>query len=222
MLYQKQPLQYLLQLLFMILPLGGCAISYAPGYETLAEQHDVQYIKATPMRMFGGAPWSYDLPDKRQVEINVKETPTNTISLHLDQTELECRWNPSGPNIPETRFGCWSPGSDHVSFWLAPDQGCSGRDLGLSRGFTSPNCWKGTLQTEHARYHVAYSHAGALEITVPVVTWSDIDSGTTVQGVDSVLTGTLELHASHQRDPRDADMLMLHAVALHYWFHISH
>jgi hypothetical protein len=211
-----------------LLACAGCSVTSARGYEALAEQ-PAETIEATPGRMFGVAPWSYDLPDGRQVVIDTSRgqqtwgpiTAADDVYFEasLGDARLVCASEPRGPGVPETRFGCWSPGDREVTFWMAPGAKCGVRNLDGFATLTDPTCWDGTLTTPSARYEVAYSWMEAPSSPVAWISWTDAARGEAVQAVNSVVDLRLEVRARPGARGEDADLLALHAVALHYWYH---
>jgi hypothetical protein len=220
----------LLALSMTALPLIGCGtIDYAPGYKELTEQQTHQEIVPTPWKPFGMTPWSYDLPDGRQIIVDTERARVSSglgfyraelvFEIALEDTKLVCATEPRGPDIPKTRFGCWSPGdAEDVTFWMAPDRDCPARHISFARTMKSPACWTGELTTPRSRYRVVYSHS-SLGGPVKMISWIDTSREAIVQAVDSVIEMRMELYPAAERPEDEADILTLHAMALHYWHH---
>lgn len=208
----------------LIMMLTGCAVHHANGYQALVESPE-EDVSATPFVMYGVAPWSYDLPDGRQVLIESISSdfigPDFAFAITLDDVELTCATNPRGPGIPETRFGCWSSdASVGNSFWMAPDQGCSklgARTLHLA---TRPDCWQGELTTPKTRYDVEYSTMKKSKAAVAQISWVDA-VGEPVLAVNSIVELRMKMHMTRELDQPERDGLVLNALALHYWYHVS-
>lgn len=215
------------------LTLGAACVKVAspPGYEELKATHQPKVIQATPYKMYGIAPRSYDLPDKRQVTIKVDDyQKTSGMGMYrinmayeiaLGDRVLSCATQPNGPNTPKTRFGCWSVDEQEpVTLWLAPERACEDQDLGASQTLLRPECWQAVLTTPKQRYNVELGYVEGLESPVHYLSWTDA-RGAAVQAANSVAELRVELWqtTTTSLDLEEQDRLTLSAMALHYWLH---
>lgn len=189
-------------------------------------------IEATSGHMYGFAPLSWDLPDGEQIKIDVDRAGiTSGLGLYhaefaftatLGGEQLRCESEPSGPDVPMTRFGCWSMGeSKDVTFWLAPDEVCPARHVSHVSTLTTPGCWNGKLTMNGER---ASLHHGYLEATgspVGYVSWTTeanelLLAANIVTGLQvRVYEPTRELPEQLKR------RLLLLTVALSWWEHAA-
>lgn len=85
---------------------------------------------------------------------------------------LECATTPTGPDVPETRFGCWSradPAALH--FWLAPGAGCD-----LRQAFKTTKrreCWQGEVTVQGQRLQLRHGALRRLGWPVQLLAWVD-------------------------------------------------
>lgn len=217
-----------------LLVMGCASYDYAPGYEELTAQETSYEVRPTPGVLFGVTPRSWDLPDGRKVLVEVERAGLTSgfgfykadlaYELSLGDLVLECATEPSGPSVPETRFGCWSSGQGReVTFWMAPDEECPARNLGFAKTMKTPACWRGVLTTPERSYEVVYSWGSLGGRGTPLggISWVDVARDVSVQAVYLEQSALMEVYTSPARPDDEADLLLLHALALHIWFDIT-
>ena len=201
---------------------AGCAVTHPPDYEQLADEEPA-VIQATRGVMYGIAPRSWDLPDGRKVVVESERASLvagmgfyrvdAAFEIHVGGggPSLKCATDPAGPGLGETRFGCWDD-AGQIAFEFASGEACTARNLQVARTMTTPSCWRGVLDVGGEAYEVAYAHLAKSKVVVDRVTWTDAD-GRVVQAADIVSGVRIELFGAGPAS--DADVLVLHALALH-------
>lgn len=208
----------------------ACTILVPPGYP-LSDDREPTTIYATPWVAFGTVPHSWDLPDGRQILFDVSRADLTfgfglyradiAFSVSLDGHRLRCESEPSGPNVPKTRFGCWSgsPSSNELTFWLGKDQDCPARDAAHVKTLTTPECWDGELTFRGQRismWHGILKNHGS---PVGYVSWG-LDPKHVLLSADIVGNMQVLLYGSESSvSPDLARNLILLTMALHQWEH---
>jgi len=204
---------------------AGCAYQHPTGFDALmAETPEVLQAKV------GG----YAGQDGRTAVLNIERSVVSSgmgiyrlnldFNVGFDRSNgpgfvLECRTDPSGPDVPETRFGCWSlDGHQDVSFWMAPGEECVARNLRVASTLVRPECWRGELSVDGETFEVSYGIVEATDSPIGRLSWVD-EQGRPVQAVDSVVEHQLQVHRSVRAKGAVRDVLTLHAVAMHYYWH---
>jgi hypothetical protein len=209
---------------------AGCTVRHAPGYEELERSTQPQVIEATPYKMYGMVPWSYDIDDGRTVEIDLEDGSRTSgmgtfrldlrYAVVLGDLRLDCATEPAGPNVPDTRFGCWSPDpDDKTAFWMEPGPNCGARDFDAAQTLVRPECWQGELKTPHRDYTFHYSQMASTGAPVNRISWIERGTGSTAMAASSVTDMRLLLYHGTRSDEH-RDLLVLNALALHYWHHM--
>jgi hypothetical protein len=187
-------------------------------------------VRATPGRMVGLAPTSWDLPGGRRIRIDVdRASVLSGMGLYRADMaftagfigtadQIGCGTEPAGPAVPETRFGCWGEG---VAFWIAPDQGCSARDAANVETLTTAACWNGQLRTGRRRIDLRHATLAATGSPVGYVTWMD-EQDRVLLTADIVSTFQIRFYRlAGGRPSAMTRKLLLLTVALAWWEHAS-
>ncbi len=215
------------------LSLAACRVTNPDGYDTLREAAPEERVTATPGVMYGFAPRSWDLVDGRQISVELDRARVSSgmglyaadiaFDVQLEGSAavppLRCETRPSGPRVPETRFGCWSE-DESVEYWVGAGRECHDRNVNAARTLGRPECWEGTLRVGDVTYHVDFGHAGRGEWVIDRVTWTDANSAV-VQAADLVAEMRVELYRDEALPEDQRDALALHAMALHQWVHVQ-
>jgi hypothetical protein len=209
---------------------GGCAgVPVPPGYEQVESHSNRVPILHTRGWLIGrNKVSSYDLPDGRKLQYRITAVATGRrtdgaydYDLRLDDDagalRLRCRSNTVADRA-RTRVACrLGDESAPVVFTLAPDvPGCQS-DVWWRRVESNPACFEGELSTPHGRYAVVFGHLDAPTIVVGRVAWTSRADGSPVQAMATFTDHQLQLFQAPSLDPADADLLLMHAVALHLW-----
>lgn len=210
----------------------GCTVVTPPGWPVESDAEPSEVLSATPGVMYGFAPTSWDLPDGRQVAVEVDRCVVGSgVTRALTDVEfavvfgdssapgIRCRTNPAGDGIPQTRFGCWTEGDSGASgrFWLAPGAAC---EHGTVETSTRSECWSGELTSPDGP--VALVH-GYLENTgSPVGYLSWVSPQGPLLAADIVTDQQIRLFDLAGNLPAPAhDRLLLYTVALSFWEHAT-
>lgn len=199
-------------------PCSGCTVLSPPGYAELTETTTPEEIQATPLRMFGCAPWSYDLPDggRAVIKLDTGEKLFDdafSFRVSVAGTFLRCEANRAG-----ARLQCRGAGEPTTLLELGAGSACSGLDrVGFA---TRGSCWHGEVRVGDASFPFSYGTVNSFPFNR--VTWRDAN-GATVLAYDGVVDMRLTLHrglAAQARPTRDA--LTASALALHFWSHTTY
>jgi hypothetical protein len=210
----------------------GCCVHNPQGYKQLSQSASL-LIEATPWKMYGVAPTRWTLADGRKALVDVDRfSVASGMGMYRSDMEFDVSWDgsapslhcetePAGPDVPETRFGCWSAGDDgpSVQFWMAPGAGCGFRDLDVPSTLTTPACWKGVLTTPVDRYTVEFGHLSRLGSPVGRISWIGRDDQV-VLAADIVVDTIIRLFPGGGKQGL-SDELILQTIALHWWWHAS-
>ena len=212
----------------------GCTFVRPPGWP-VAEKPSL-VIQATPWRMYGSAPTSWDLPGGDRIRIAVhRATIQSGMGTHRADVAFEaayasspgerirCETEPQGPNVPPTRFGCWSPqpGTGAVTFWLAPGEDCPARDFGMVKTLTTPRCWDGQLTMDGHDIELRHGYWRDTGSPIGYVSWVSRDNGV-LMAADLVMETQVRLYEpTTARGDRTTRMLRLLTVAISWWEHVS-
>jgi hypothetical protein len=220
--------------LFWILCMLGCGacVHNPQGYQTLS-QADPWVIHATPWKMYGIAPTHWTMADGQKARVHVGSyTISSGMGLYRSDMEFDVSWDgsglslhcetePSGPDVPETRFGCWSKddGGKRVRFWMAPNAHCGFRDLEVPATLTDPLCWTGVLTTPGDSYAVEFGHLSRIGSPVGRISWTG-SSGKVELAADIVVDTIIRLYPRGLQQEID-EALILQTIALHWYWHAS-
>lgn len=203
-----------------VAPLAGCTVYSPPGYAELARDAVPEEIPATPLRMFGCAPWSYELPDHGQALIRFDTGASLFDELYSFRVlaagiSLKC-----DANAPDARLRCRSTSAQPIELRFGALPGCAPAELDARSFVSRASCWQGQVAIGEQSFAFSYGTVG----TTPFnrVTWLD-PAGRPVQAYDGVVDMHLRLHR-----PADlgrgatGDALRASALALHYWSHTTY
>jgi hypothetical protein len=203
----------------------GCTVYSPPGYAELTRAVEPEEIPATPLRMFGCAPWSYDLPDQSQALIRLDTGASlfdDAFSFRVSATGTSLRCD---ANAPDARLRCRGTGAKPVelSFGAAPRCAPSGVD---ARSFLSQaSCWEGQVEIGDESFAFSYgtvSFGAAGSWPFNRATWFD-PNGRPVQAYDGVVDMHVTLHRRTDIGASGvADALRASALALHFWNHTTY
>ncbi len=218
-------------LLLSLVPILGCTVVTPPGWPV--EPHaEPQVVTATPWVMYGFAPTSWDLPDGRQIAVEVDRCAVGT-GLARSWTDVEfsvafrdspgpgirCRTDPNGDGVPETRFGCWTEGDAGASsrFWLAPGAGC---EYGAVETSTRPHCWNGELTGTDGPVSLVHGYIEDTGSPVGYLSW--VGPPGPLIATDIVTDQQIRIYDLADDLPAAVrDRLLLHTVALSFWEHAT-
>ncbi len=199
---------------------AGCTVYSPPGYAELTQAVEPEEIPATTLRMFGCAPWSYDLPDGSHalIRLDTGASPFDDVfsfRVSAAGTSLKCE-----ANAPDARLRCRSTSAQPVELSFGAAPGCGPAELD-ARGFVSrASCWQGQLAIGEQSF--AFSHGTVGSTPFNRVTWLD-STGRPVQAYDGVVDMHLTLHRRPDAEARaTADALRASALALHFWSHTTY
>ena len=214
-------------------PLLACAVVHPPGWE--ARKDPPMLISATPWKMYGFAPVSWDLPDGRTIEIDVAEcSVTSGMGLYSANIafsaaianapggEIRCTTDPAGPGVPNTRFGCWTDGdaAEAMKFWLAPDEDCPAQNVSVTKTLTTPRCWNGELTYGDESIALVHGYLESTESPVGYVSW--VSDKEPLLAADIVVDSRVLVHDVGADLPDELrQQLILLTVALSWWEHAS-
>lgn len=183
--------------------------------------------------MYGAAPTSWDLPSGETILIAVdRASVTSGFGLYhaeiaftasLPGEQIRCESEPAGPNVPRTRFGCWStgPGTDDLSFWLAPGEDCPARNASHVSTLTTPSCWNGELTVNGARASLQHGYVESTGAPVGYVSWVSA-SNELLLAADIVTEMQVRLYEPPKELPAQVKRrLILLTVALSWWEHAA-
>ncbi|WP_156339229.1 hypothetical protein [Chondromyces crocatus] len=216
--------------------LTGCAITNPPGWEMRSEPPE--RIEATPWVPYGSAPVSWDLRggDKILVDVQKGTVISGMGMYHADlrfkvayasepSASITCATEPAGPDVPRTRFGCWSAegAAEPLTFWMAPGVDCPARHAAVTKTLTTPECWHGVLTLPDRTLQLRHGIMPSMGSPIGRVSWVSA-KGDPLLVADIVVTLWIELF-----DPRGGPRvdqglrrkLTLLTVALHWWEHAS-
>ncbi|MBN1771809.1 MAG: hypothetical protein JXB32_11140 [Deltaproteobacteria bacterium] len=210
----------------------GCTVVTPPGWPVEPDA-EPQVLAATPWVMYGFAPTSWDLPDGRQIGIEVDRCVVGTgLARALTDVEfsvafrdspapgIRCRTDPTGEGVPETRFGCWTEGDAGGSsrFWLAPGGGCA---YGAIETATRPHCWNGEFTGPDGPISLVHGYLEDTGSPVGYLSW--VGPPGPVIAADIVIDQQIRIHDLVGDLPAASrDRLLLHTVALSFWEHATH
>jgi len=192
-------------------------------------------IGATPWVMYGFAPVSWDLPDGRVILIEVERCAiVSGMGLYTADIDfsaafrdapgerIRCRTDPTGPGVPETRFGCWTEGdaASPLQFWIAPGEDCPARHVPVARTLTTPSCWNGELTTEGGPIALVHGYLKSTGSPVGYVSW--VSQSGALLAADIVVDQRILVYDVGAELPDDLrQRLLLLTVALSWWEHAS-
>ncbi len=218
----------------LLLWLCGCAVTYPSGWTRRAAPPEL--LKATPGVMYGDAPLSWDTAAGERILVEVQDASVasglghSASSFRFDvafrgasQERILCGTQPAGPDVPETRFGCWSPESERelLRFWLAPNLGCP---LGSpAQTLTTRECWNGELSLDGEQVQLRHGHLESTGSPVGYLSWVG-ERQQLLLAADIVREMQVELFDASPAEGVPATLrrrLVLLTVALAYWEHAS-
>ncbi len=213
-------------LLVVSLTASACAIVRPPAWPDPEPEPVV--IVATPGHMYGYAPLSWDLPTGEAITIGVDRAGvTSGLGMYeadiaftaaLGEEQLRCESEPAGPDVPATRFGCWSKA---VTFWLAPGRDCPARHAAHASTLTTPACWEGELTLDGQRARLHHGYVEATGAPVGYVSWTTED-GALLMAANIVSSMQVRIVDTAEALPEEARRrLTLLTVALSWWEHAS-
>jgi hypothetical protein len=198
---------------------AGCTIYLPPGYTELAEGGVSEAIPATPGRMFGCAPWSYDLPDGSEaiVRLDTGSTPFDDafrFRVSAGNASMQCE-----ANAPDARLRCRSTRSEPFELSFGASPGCGPAELDRLGFVSRASCWQGQVRVADEAFDFSYGTVGSTPFYL--VSWLDAE-GRPVQAYDGVVDMHVTLHRrADLREPERIEALRASAIALHFWSHTS-
>lgn len=213
--------------LLPLLLLPACAVAYPTGWEERGVRTEL--VSATPGVAYSAAPRSWDLASGDRIGVDVAaHSVTSGLGAyradmrfsvaHAGATEkLDCATDPTGPDVPRTRFGCWSAA---VRFWLAPDLDCPARDGGAARSLTTPACWQGEALVHGQRLRLQHGTLRSTGAPVGYIAWVD-ERDEAVLAANIVGELQIELFDVRPLPPAQRRALVELTVALSWWEHAA-
>lgn len=218
--------------LSLILLSCGCSVVYPTGWSTRTTSSE--NVDATPWVMYASTPTSWE---SRDGQIRLRSTRRERVSglgryrLNLEfEVEftrssggvITCRTEPPGPDVPRTRFGCWSgPEGERLRFWIAPGEDCPSRNTGVMRTQTSAACWNGELTFDGEVVRLSSAYFECTGWPVGYITWVT-NEGELLLAANIVATQRIQVFDGPCRAPdRLRQALLRLNVALHHWRHAS-
>jgi hypothetical protein len=199
-------------------PAAGCTVYSPPGYAELTRAVAPEEIPATPLRMFGCAPSSFDLPDQSRAVITLDTGASLfddvfTFRVSSGNTSLKC-----DANAPGARLRCRGTSAKPVALSFGATAGCGGIDVNAFASRAS--CWEGQVELGEDTFAFSYGTVGSRPFNR--ATWFD-PTGRPVQAYD----GVVDMHVTLHRRPdigasAVADALRASALALHFWSHTTY
>ncbi|MEQ9080909.1 MAG: hypothetical protein RLP09_44005 [Sandaracinaceae bacterium] len=211
---------------------GGCSVAYPTQWNARATS--AENVDATPWVVYANTPTSWE---SRDGQIQLRSTRHERLSgMGLYRLDLEfevelvgpsgriitCRTEPTGPDVPSSRFGCWSgPEGERLRLWIAPGEDCPSRDAGVMRTQTSPACWNGELTFEGDVIRLSSGHLESTGSPVGYITWVS-DEGELLLAANIVAEQRIQVFGGPSPVPdRLRRALLPLTVALHHWRHAS-
>lgn len=215
----------------LLLTSSACATVEPTGWHLRKQEPIV--ISPTPGRMFGVAPLSWDLPSGEQIQVAVDRARVVSgmgfyrsdiaFTASVGDDAIRCESEPAGPEVPPTRFGCWSVGTsgNRIAFWIAPTRNCPPKDVAYIKTATTPDCWHGELELNGERASLRHGYLKSTKSPVGYITW--------VTKADELLLAAnivsdLQVRLFEPQQAIAADtmrQLTLLTVALSWWEHAS-
>lgn len=161
----------------------ACSVKHPPGWPE--GQAPGEVISAARGGMYSLAPRRWDLADGRQIRVDLAKFSIVSLwgkaaaevqftAAYVDDPDpgLDCATEPTGPGVPETRFGCWSRAEPQVlRFWLAPGVDC--RLQQPIRVNKRPECWQGELMIQGQRFRLRQGQLRRLGWPIGHIAWVD-------------------------------------------------
>ncbi len=211
---------------------SACTVIRPPGWPAGDEQ-PTTVVQATPGVMYGVAPWSWDVTGGERIRIDVDEASVTSgfgmyhaeiaFTATLGQDQIRCESEPSGANVPKTRFGCWSTGSgaEALTFWLAPGEDCPARHVAHVSTLTTPRCWNGALTMGEQQTTLRHGYLESTGSPVGYVSWLSA-AGEVLIAADIVTEMQVRFYEPKKELPAQVKRrLILVTVALSWWEHAS-
>ncbi|MBL9024683.1 MAG: hypothetical protein JNL21_20980 [Myxococcales bacterium] len=196
---------------------GGCTVVPPPGYAELTETTEAEKIVATPLRMFGCAPWSYDLPDGGQAVVasNAGDDLLDDAFAFRVSTagvSLRCEANRLG-----ARLRCRGSDEPAIQLELGAASGCA--ELDRIAFSSRASCWQGVVRVGDTSFPFSYGTVESFPFNQ--VAWLD-SNGIPTFAYDGVVEMQVTLHRGPPAQAtRTGDALTASALALHYWSHTT-
>lgn len=163
--------------------LTACTVVNPAGWEARAKDPTTVTFRRAQGAVVQSA--SEEWPGGRIVDIEVRRIQlTHGLIYKADiefslayrdapNEEIHCRHEPSGPGVPETRFGCWASTNttQPLEFWLAPNLECSSRNLGMARTLLRAECWTGTLSMGERNINLEHGHLKRAGSPIGRISW---------------------------------------------------
>lgn len=168
-----------------VIALVACSVKHPPGWPDEAVAGEA--ITATRGVMYSVAPRRWDVPGGEEIRVDVDAFEIvsgwgraaaamrfSAAYVGEPASGLACATEPTGPGVPETRFGCWSATDPAaLQFWLAPGAGCpAGQPL---RNVKRPECWQGESTVNGRRIRLRHGHLRGNGWPVGEIAWVDED-----------------------------------------------
>lgn len=172
-------------------------------------------LHATPGKMYGLAPTSWDGPGGR-IRVSVERAQSIRGALDMAFTvarrgrELRCATDATRGGAAASRFECFS---DDVDFWLAPGAACP---LGTSETLQNPVCWTGRARIGGETVQLEHGYLERVGAMVGYLTWTGADGGLLL-AADVVAEMHMNLYDADRG--RHREVLTLLTVALAWFEH---
>lgn len=214
----------------LALPLSACGVHHPVGWPS--DERNAVVISATPGHMYGAAPTSWDVPGGRKIQITLARAYVSSaasgyhadiaFTASLDGDEIRCQTDPKNPDLPNTRFGCWSTGGglDQLAFYMAPAHACAAASRSYSSMLTTPGCWLGIATLDGRSVLLDHAYAEATDERVGYISWTD--AGRLLLAADIASDMQVRLYKPTKAIPPELDrQLTLLTVAISWWEHAS-
>jgi hypothetical protein len=218
-------------LLVPVIPLLACSVDHPPGWPD--GQVAGEAITATRGVMYSVAPRRWDVPGGEVIRVDVEAfeivsgwgraaAALRFSAAYVGDPDpgIVCATEPTGPGVPETRFGCWSPADPAaLQLWLAPGADCPARQP--LRTLARPECWQGESVVHGRRIRLRHGHLRRNGWPVGNIAWVDED-GRALLAADIVREQQFHLYPGPaEPTPEQRRALVLLTVAFAWYEHAT-
>jgi len=208
---------------------GGCSVVYPTAWN--ARTTSAENVDAMPWMMRASSPTTWDFQGGQIQLRSARHERLSGMGLYrldlefdvlLGRLAVTCRTEPTGPDVPITRFGCWAAtGNEPLRFWIAPGADCPSRNAGAVQTQTSPTCWDGELTLEGEVVRLSSGYLEPSGTPVGYITWVS-DEGELLLAANIVAEQRIQVFDGPSPvSARLRRALLSITVALHHWRHAS-
>lgn len=150
----------------------GCAVIHPPAWSE--RDGAAERVKPTPWVMYGASPLSWDFEDGSKVALARDGASLRLVPTGARSAALACSFQPNGPSVPETRFGCWDEAAQ-LTFWVAPGKACASDALHQPQTVLRAECWEGEAVLGDERVSLETARMPSTGAAVNDVAWVGAD-----------------------------------------------